>query len=193
MNQENKDFSEELLEQESAEVQEDRVLIEESDAGRRRREAAEAEPQKSKAKPWLIATAAVVLLGIIAGLSVYFVQQRRNSDVYERTISTITTEKATTTTEEEFEIEDSDDIVISGDDAIGGEMGVAEEAEIRTETTSELNEEDADDEDADEDDSTKKTTKKTTRRTTRRTTVWNARDLEKAYEDFWNGVSKAVS
>lgn len=189
MNQENKEYNEEL------QKNEDRVLIEESDAGRRRREAAAAEPKKSKARPWLIAVAAVVLVGIIAGLAVYFVQNRNSKDVYERTISTVTTEKATTT-EEDFEIEDSDDIVIAGDDAIGGEMGgmVEEEATIRTETTGSLEDEDADDEDADEDDSTtKKTTKKTTKRTTRRTTVWDARQASKAIDDFWNGVSKAVS
>ena len=87
--------------------------------------------------------------------------------MYVRTVS-VTTDKATMTTteEEDFEIEDSDDIVIAGDDAIGGDL------EAETETTSD-----------EKDDKTKKTTK----RTTRRTTQW---DPQQAAEDFWNEVSK---
>ncbi|MBP5272151.1 MAG: hypothetical protein ILO43_04200 [Clostridia bacterium] len=174
MNQENKDYNE------------DRVLIEESDAGRRRREAAALEPKKSKVRPWLIATAAVVLVGIIAGLSVYFVQKhQRENAVYERTISAVTTEPAATT-EEDFEIEDSDDIVITGEDAIGGEMGIADDAASDTETTSDLDEEEDGEDEED-------TTKRTTRRTTRRTTAWNAQDAQRAIEDFWRDVSRAVS
>ena len=143
------------------------IIIEETDAGRHRRENPEPEPKKKKVSGWLIATIAVVVGGIVAGLAVYFVQQKRDSDVYVRTVS-VTTDKATMTTteEEDFEIEDSDDIVIAGDDAIGGDL------EAETETTS-----------VEEDDKTKKTTK----RTTRRTTQW---DPQQAAEDFWNEVSK---
>ena len=143
------------------------IIIEETDAGRHRRENPEPEPKKKKVSGWLIATIAVVVVGIVAGLAVYFVQQKRASDVYVLTVS-VTTDKATMTTteEEDFEIEDSDDIVIAGDDAIGGDL------EAETETTS-----------VEEDDKTKKTTK----RTTRRTTQW---DPQQAAEDFWNEVSK---
>ncbi len=143
------------------------IIIEETDAGRHRRENPEPEPKKKKVSGWLIATIAVVVVGIVAGLAVYFVQQKRDSDVYVRTVS-VTTDKATMTTteEEDFEIEDSDDIVIAGDDAIGGDL------EAETETTSD-----------EKDDKTKKTTK----RTTRRTTQW---DPQQAAEDFWNEVSK---
>lgn len=143
------------------------IIIEETDVGRHRRENPEPEPKKKKVSGWLIATIAVVVVGIVAGLAVYFVQQKRDSDVYVRTVS-VTTDKATMTTteEEDFEIEDSDDIVIAGDDAIGGDL------EAETETTS-----------VEEDDKTKKTTK----RTTRRTTQW---DPQQAAEDFWNEVSK---
>ncbi len=151
----------------SEENKEGKVLIEETDAGRHRRENPEPEPKKKKVSGWLIATIAVVVVGIVAGLAVYFVQQKRDSDVYVRTVS-VTTDKATiaTTEEEDFEIEDSDDIVIAGDDAIGGDL------EAETETTSD-----------EKDDKTKKTTK----RTTRRTTQW---DPQQAAEDFWNEVSK---
>ncbi len=151
----------------SEENKEGKVLIEETDAGRHRRENPEPEPKKKKVSGWLIATIAVVVVGIVAGLAVYFVQQKRDSDVYVRTVS-VTTDKATMTTteEEDFEIEDSDDIVIAGDDAIGGDL------EAETETTSD-----------EKDDKTKKTTK----RTTRRTTQW---DPQQAAEDFWNEVSK---
>lgn len=143
------------------------IIIEETDVGRHRRENPEPEPKKKKVSGWLIATIAVVVVGIVAGLAVYFVQQKRDSDVYVRTVS-VTTDKATMTTteEEDFEIEDSDDIVIAGDDAIGGDL------EAETETTSD-----------EKDDKTKKTTK----RTTRRTTQW---DPQQAAEDFWNEVSK---
>ena len=151
----------------SEENKEGKVLIEETDAGRHRRENPEPEPKKKKVSGWLIATIAVLVVGIVAGLAVYFVQQKRDSDVYVRTVS-VTTDKATMTTteEEDFEIEDSDDIVIAGDDAIGGDL------EAETETTSD-----------EKDDKTKKTTK----RTTRRTTQW---DPQQAAEDFWNEVSK---
>ena len=151
----------------SEENKEGKVLIEETDAGRHRRENPEPEPKKKKVSGWLIATIAVLVVGIVAGLAVYFVQQKRDSDVYVRTVS-VTTDKATiaTTEEEDFEIEDSDDIVIAGDDAIGGDL------EAETETTSD-----------EKDDKTKKTTK----RTTRRTTQW---DPQQAAEDFWNEVSK---
>ena len=151
----------------SEENKEGKVLIEETDVGRHRRENPEPEPKKKKVSDWLIATIAVVVVGIVAGLAVYFVQQKRDSDVYVRTVS-VTTDKATiaTTEEEDFEIEDSDDIVIAGDDAIGGDL------EAETETTSD-----------EKDDKTKKTTK----RTTRRTTQW---DPQQAAEDFWNEVSK---
>ena len=151
----------------SEENKEGKVLIEETDVGRHRRENPEPEPKKKKVSGWLIATIAVVVVGIVAGLAVYFVQQKRDSDVYVRTVS-VTTDKATiaTTEEEDFEIEDSDDIVIAGDDAIGGDL------EAETETTSD-----------EKDDKTKKTTK----RTTRRTTQW---DPQQAAEDFWNEVSK---
>ena len=151
----------------SEENKEGKVLIEETDAGRHRRENPEPEPKKKKVSGWLIATIAVVVVGIVAGLAVYYVQQKRDSDVYVRTVS-VTTDKATmaTTEEEDFEIEDSDDIVIAGDDAIGGDL------EAETETTSD-----------EKDDKTKKTTK----RTTRRTTQW---DPQQAAEDFWNEVSK---
>ena len=151
----------------SEENKEGKVLIEETDVGLHRRENPEPEPKKKKVSGWLIATIAVVVVGIVAGLAVYFVQQKRDSDVYVRTVS-VTTGKATMTTteEEDFEIEDSDDIVIAGDDAIGGDL------EAETETTSD-----------EKDDKTKKTTK----RTTRRTTQW---DPQQAAEDFWNEVSK---
>ena len=151
----------------SEENKEGKVLIEETDVRRHRRENPEPEPKKKKVSGWLIATIAVVVVGIVAGLAVYFVQQKRDSDVYVRTVS-VTTDKATMTTteEEDFEIEDSDDIVIAGDDAIGGDL------EAETETTSD-----------EKDDKTKKTTK----RTTRRTTQW---DPQQAAEDFWNEVSK---
>ncbi len=151
----------------SEENKEGKVLIEETDVGRHRRKNPEPEPKKKKVSGWLIATIAVMVVGIVAGLAVYFVQQKRDSDVYVRTVS-VTTDKATMTTteEEDFEIEDSDDIVIAGDDAIGGDL------EAETETTSD-----------EEDDKTKKTTK----RTTRRTTQW---DPQQAAEDFWNEVSK---
>ncbi len=151
----------------SEENKEGKVLIEETDVGRHRRENPEPEPKKKKVSGWLIATIAVLVVGIVAGLAVYFVQQKRDSDVYVRTVS-VTTDKATiaTTEEEDFEIEDSDDIVIAGDDAIGGDL------EAETETTSD-----------EKDDKTKKTTK----RTTRRTTQW---DPQQAAEDFWNEVSK---
>lgn len=151
----------------SEENKEGKVLIEETDVGRHRRKNPEPEPKKKKVSGWLIATIAVVVVGIVAGLAVYFVQQKRDSDVYVRTVS-VTTGKATMTTteEEDFEIEDSDDIVIAGDDAIGGDL------EAETETTSD-----------EKDDKTKKTTK----RTTRRTTQW---DPQQAAEDFWNEVSK---
>lgn len=151
----------------SEENKEGKVLIEETDVGRHRRENPEPEPKKKKVSGWLIATIAVVVVGIVAGLAVYFVQQKRDSDVYVRTVS-VTTGKATMTTteEEDFEIEDSDDIVIAGDDAIGGDL------EAETETTSD-----------EKDDKTKKTTKWTTRRTTQ----W---DPQQAAEDFWNEVSK---
>ena len=151
----------------SEENKEGKVLIEETDVGLHRRENPEPEPKKKKVSGWLIATIAVVVVGIVAGLAVYFVQQKRDSDVYVRTVS-VTTDKATMTTteEEDFEIEDSDDIVIAGDDAIGGDL------EAETETTSD-----------EKDDKTKKTTK----RTTRRTTQW---DPQQAAEDFWNEVSK---
>ena len=151
----------------SEENKEGKVLIEETDVGRHRRENPEPEPKKKKVSGWLIATIAVLVVGIVAGLAVYFVQQKRDSDVYVRTVS-VTTDKATiaTTEEEDFEIEDSDDIVIAGDDAIGGDL------ESETETTSD-----------EKDDKTKKTTK----RTTRRTTQW---DPQQAAEDFWNEVSK---
>ena len=152
----------------SEENKEGKVLIEETDVGRHRRENPEPEPKKKKVSGWLIATAVVVLVGIVAGLAVYFVQQKHNNDVYERMVS-VTTDKVTlkpTTEEEDFEIEDSDDIVIAGDDAIGGDL------EAETETTSD-----------EKDDKTKKTTK----RTTRRTTQW---DPQQAAEDFWNEVSK---
>ena len=134
----------------SEENKERKVLIEETDVGRHRRENPEPEPKKKKVSGWLIATIAVLVVGIVAGLAVYFVQQKRDSDVYVRTVS-VTTDKATiaTTEEEDFEIEDSDDIVIAGDDAIGGDL------EAETETTSD-----------EKDDKTKKTTKRTTRRTT---------------------------
>ena len=98
----------------------------------------------------------------------------------------VTTDKVTlkpTTEEEDFEIEDSDDIVIAGDDAIGGDL--EDETETTTENwTSSEDEDSDDDEDSDADD---KTTKKTTKRTTRRTTQW---DAQQAAEDFWNEVSK---
>ncbi len=151
----------------SEENKEGKVLIEETDVGWHRRKNPEPEPKKKKVSGWLIATIAVVVVGIVAGLAVYFVQQKRDSDVYVRTVS-VTTDKATMTTteEEDFEIEDSDDIVIAGDDAIGGDL------EAETETTSD-----------EKDDKTKKTTK----RTTRRTTQW---DPQQAAEDFWNEVSK---
>lgn len=151
----------------SEENKEGKVLIEETDVGLHRRKNPEPEPKKKKVSGWLIATIAVVVVGIVAGLAVYFVQQKRDSDVYVRTVS-VTTDKATMTTteEEDFEIEDSDDIVIAGDDAIGGDL------EAETETTSD-----------EKDDKTKKTTK----RTTRRTTQW---DPQQAAEDFWNEVSK---
>ena len=151
----------------SEENKEGKVLIEETDVGRHRRKNPEPEPKKKKVSGWLIATIAVVVVGIVAGLAVYFVQQKRDSDVYVRTVS-VTTDKATMTTteEEDFEIEDSDDIVIAGDDAIVGDL------EAETETTSD-----------EKDDKTKKTTK----RTTRRTTQW---DPQQAAEDFWNEVSK---
>ena len=151
----------------SEENKEGKVLSEETDVGRHRRENPEPEPKKKKVSGWLIATIAVLVVGIVAGLAVYFVQQKRDSDVYVRTVS-VTTDKATMTTteEEDFEIEDSDDIVIAGDDAIGGDL------EAETETTSD-----------EKDDKTKKTTK----RTTRRTTQW---DPQQAAEDFWNEVSK---
>lgn len=151
----------------SEENKEGKVLIEETDVGRHRRKNPEPEPKKKKVSGWLIATIAVMVVGIVAGLAVYFVQQKRDSDVYVRTVS-VTTDKATMTTteEEDFEIEDSDDIVIAGDDAIGGDL------EAETETTSD-----------EKDDKTKKTTK----RTTRRTTQW---DPQQAAEDFWNEVSK---
>ena len=135
----------------SEENKEGKVLIEETDVGRHRRENPEPEPKKKKVSGWLIATIAVLVVGIVAGLAVYFVQQK----------ATIAT-----TEEEDFEIEDSDDIVIAGDDAIGGDL------EAETETTSD-----------EKDDKTKKTTK----RTTRRTTQW---DPQQAAEDFWNEVSK---
>ena len=151
----------------SEENKEGKVLIEETDVGWHRRKNPEPEPKKKKVSGWLIATIAVVVVGIVAGLAVYYVQQKRDSDVYVRTVS-VTTDKATMTTteEEDFEIEDSDDIVIAGDDAIGGDL------EAETETTSD-----------EKDDKTKKTTK----RTTRRTTQW---DPQQAAEDFWNEVSK---
>lgn len=161
---------------------EGKILIEETDVGRNRRENPEPEEKKKKrVSGWLIATAVVVLVGIVAGLAVYFVQQKqREAEVYERTVSVVT-DKATTaaTTEEAFEIEDSDDIVIAEDDAVGGDLAGEDvtESQSWSNTTK-----DADDED-DADDSTKKTTK----RTTRRTTQW---DPQKAAEDFWNGVSK---
>lgn len=165
------------------EKNEGKVLIEETDAGRTRRENPEPEEKKKKrVSGWLIATAAVVIVGIIAGLAVYFVQQKQKNDEFERMLS-VTTDKVTlkTTAEEEFEIEDSDDIVIAGDDAVGGDLA-GEDATESTSWSGTTDKDDEDDED-DADDSTKKTTK----RTTRRTTAW---DAQKAAEDFWNGVSK---
>ncbi|MEE1300356.1 MAG: hypothetical protein UHI93_07415, partial [Acutalibacteraceae bacterium] len=108
----------------SEENKEGKVLIEETDSGRHRRENPEPEPKKKKrVSGWLIAVAAVVIVGIIAGLAVYFVQQKQKNDEFERMLS-VTTDKVTlkTTTEEDFEIEDSDDIVIAEDDAIGGDL-----------------------------------------------------------------------
>ena len=59
-----------------------KVLIEETDSGRHRRENPEPEPKKKKrVSGWLIAVAAVVIVGIIAGLAVYFVQQHLHSGV----------------------------------------------------------------------------------------------------------------
>ena len=66
------------------------IIIEETDAGRHRRENPEPEPKKKKVSGWLIATIAVVVVGIVAGLAVYFVQQKRDSDVYVRTVSVTT-------------------------------------------------------------------------------------------------------
>ena len=64
----------------SEENKESKVLIEETDSGRHRRENPEPEPKKKKrVSGWLIAVAAVVIVGIIAGLAVYFVQQRCTS------------------------------------------------------------------------------------------------------------------
>ena len=103
----------------SEENKEGKVLIEETDSGRHRRENPEPEskPKKKRVSGWLIATAAVVIVGIIAGLAVYFVQQKQKNEEFERMLS-VTTDKVTlkTTTEEDFEIEDSDDIVIAEDD-----------------------------------------------------------------------------
>lgn len=161
------------------EKNEGKVLIEETDAGRHRRENPEPEENnKKKLSGWLIATAVVVLVGIVAGLAVYFVQQKHKDEgVYERTVSVIT-DKATTETTTEEEIEESDDIVITGDDAIGGDL--AGEDTTESKSWSFTDEDDAED-DSDE----------TTRRTTRRrTTTW---DAQQAAEDFWNGVSRWVS
>lgn len=171
----------------SEENKEAKVLIEETDIGRHRRENPEPEPPKKKKKvsAWLIAIIAVVLVGIVAGLAVYAVQQKQKNDAFERMVS-VTTDKVTlkpTTEEEDFEIEDSDDIVIAGDDAIGGDLEDETETTTGKWTTSE-DEDSDDDEDSDADD---KTTKKTTKRTTRRTTQW---DAQQAAEDFWNEVSK---
>ena len=164
----------------SEENKEGKVLIEETDYGRHRRENPEPEskPKKKRVSGWLIATAAVVIVGLIAGLAVYFVQQKQKNDEFERMLS-VTTDKVTlkTTTEEDFEIEDSDDIVIAEDDAIGGDL------QEETETTARPTSKDDDEDDADDKDDT---TKKTTRR---RTTQW---DAQQAAEDFWNEVSKWV-
>lgn len=169
------------------EKNEGKVLIEETDAGRIRRENPEPEENtKKRVSGWLIATAVVVLVGIVAGLAVYFVQQKqKDAEVYERTVSVVT-DKATTaaTTEEDLDIEDSDDIVIAGDDAIGGDLAGEDATESTSSNGSTTDEDDADDEDSDD------STKKTTKRTSRRTTVW---DAQKAAEDFWNGVSKWVT
>lgn len=164
------------------EKNEGKVLIEETDAGRTRRENPEPEEKKTKrVSGWLIATAAVVIVGIIAGLAVYFVQQKQKNDEFERMLS-VTTDKVTlkTTTEEEFEIEDSDDIVIAEDDAVGGDLA-GEDATESTSWNGTTTKDDDDEDDADD------STGKTTKRTTRRTTAW---DAQKAAEDFWNGVSK---
>ena len=160
----------------SEENKEGKVLIEETDVGRHRRENPEPEPKKKKVSGWLIATIAVLVVGIVAGLAVYFVQQKRDSDVYVRTVS-VTTDKATMTTteEEDFEIEDSDDIVIAGDDAIGGDL------EAETETTSD-----------EKDDKTKKTTKRTTRRKTSGTKCRSGRGKSPDETEMKKAVGRRV-
>ena len=167
------------------------ILIEETDAGRHRRENPEPEPKKKKVSGWLIAVIAVVVVGIIAGLAVYFVQQKQNEDdVYVRTVSVTTDKETMTTTEEDLKIEDSDDVVISGDDAIGGDLVGGDTTTEGSWSWTTKSDEDSDDEEDSDSDSDDKTTKKTTKKTTRRrTTQW---DPQQAAEDFWNEVSKCA-
>lgn len=164
--------------------EEHRVLIEETDAGRYRREHPEDRgPKKPKREKkamnkWVIVVAAVVLVALLAGLAVALVRHHKSEELATQTTSAVAT---TAPTEAGVDVEDALEHIATGEDALGGEMGVPESTEAsswrRTTASSESSSED--------------TTAETTRNWT---TIRNpGEDISKAVDDFWEGVSKQVS
>ena len=178
----------------SEERNEREVLIEETDAAKRRRENP-APKNKRPLNKWLIAIAVGVVLAIIAGLVVYHVRSSRDDELTAETTAAVAT---TAPTQAGVAIEDAFDHVATGEDALGGEMGGSGEDTSDESATDESTSEDAEDEDDGDDeeeseDTTKETTKKTTRKTTKKTTAWDpGRDVSKAVDDFWKDVSRQV-
>ena len=161
--------------------EENRVLIEETDAARKRREQPEPKPKKTGPNWWIIAVAVVIIVGIVAGLTVYYVRSHdEQSALNERTLSVVTEPVG----EDDEVLGETGDIIYTDDEALGGEMGAAE-----TTTTVTTTEEDTDEEeDGDEEDETTEKPK-TTRRTTQRTTEFDPQEfVDDFMNDFFDGL-----
>ncbi len=163
--------------------EENRILIEETDAGRYRREHPEERgPKKPKREKkamnkWVIVVAAVVLVALLAGLAVALVRHHKSEELATQTTSAVAT---TAPTEAGVDVEDALEHIATGEDALGGEMGAAAPSETRSwrRTTAASS-------------SSEDTTAETTRKWT---TIRNpGEDISQAVDDFWEGVSKQVS
>lgn len=157
-----------------------RVLIEETDAGKRRREQPEERKPKRPKKGWLIALVAVLLAALIAGLAVYYVRSHRGGELVSQTTSFAIT---AATAEDGVPVEDAFDHVATGEDALGGEMGGSADTGSTTFYRTWRTTASSDEDDADEPEET----------TRKRTTIRNpGEEISKAVDDFWNEVSKQV-
>ncbi|MBQ8062403.1 MAG: hypothetical protein IJ230_00530 [Clostridia bacterium] len=153
------------------------VLIEETEAGRRLRETPPSRP-KRRWVGWLIAVLAVVLVGVVAALAVYHVQQKRGEEAFEQakneTTTYVRTVKTADVEEEDDLIEAAEELVESEDEAIGGNLYEETARPAATRGT------------------TVRTTA-TTAAATYSTTRWDPNQFWEDASRFWDDVSRQVS